>query len=588
MQQKKEGGMFYAGHVYISAGANYQNANSNDKAHVPEGTEVRLQWRDEDGAISPVYTAKTHTLPNGTDPSAAGPGTFAFQPKPWTDENGKVHTFKLRRGVKIWLADGQTGVSGGTLHQIYNFPGRYPMFSTAANESNGAFILAGAYISRAAIFTYEEPPAYMTAPKDKWVEDPAPTGDGKDNYVSGNVWLETSETAGQISSPNSAGEPFMEGYKVVTTTLTDEGIQAVKALSGLTKSEQAAETKALFEANGDKFIDQTVVATTDADGHYVANFKDLKNVDYIYQFVLDPDGKVVPGYTPWGLPRFTSSYDSLTTLSNAPFRNTGRTYAYNVHQPLARNLIHEITITHFDEMPAEGQIATPGQELKIDTKHVFDPKNPVKVQWKDKDGKVVKTCDGVDSLDKANRCTFVVPRDLAETTTYTVELVVDGRVVAADSAVAAPIGIAKPGSVGDKYESKVELPGTDGQNIKFSAENLPEGLSMDETGKITGTPTKAGTVDVTVNSLWTAEDGTTFKKKYVIPITVTDTELPDGKVGTDYESKPVKDLIKGLPTETVEDENGQTTTSVVTPTITSVENLPEGLTFDAKIGRAHV
>ena len=394
MQQKKEGGMFYAGHVYISAGGNYQNANSNDKAHVPEGTEVRLQWRDDDGAISPVYTAKTHTLPNGTDPSAAGPGTFAFQPKPWTDENGKVQTFKIRRGVKIWLSDCQTGVSGGTLHQIYNFPGRYPMFSTAANESNGAFILAGAYISRAAIFTYEEPPAYMTAPKDKWVEDPAPTGDGKDNYVSGNVWLETSETAGQISSPNSAGEPFMEGYKVVTTTLTDEGIQAVKALSGLTKSEQAAETKALFEANGDKFIDQTVVATTDADGHYVANFKDLKNVDYIYQFVLDPDGKVVPGYTPWGLPRFTSSYDSLTTLSNAPFRNAGKTYAYNVHQPLARNLIHEITITHFDEMPAEGQIATPGQELKIDTKHVFDPKNPVKVQWKDKDGKVVKTCDG--------------------------------------------------------------------------------------------------------------------------------------------------------------------------------------------------
>ena len=97
-----------SGHVYLTSpngnpGANYDNGNQK-----LDGITVYAQFRDKDGSYSPIFSAKTHTLPNVVGGNG-GQGTFAFgtgdKGITWTDQQGREHTYtaSLSQKHRIWV-----------------------------------------------------------------------------------------------------------------------------------------------------------------------------------------------------------------------------------------------------------------------------------------------------------------------------------------------------------------------------------------------------------------------------------------------------------------------------------------------------
>ncbi|MEJ7528313.1 hypothetical protein WL502_13575, partial [Staphylococcus lugdunensis] len=63
---------------------------SNGLTPVPEGTNVYLQWKNKDGAVSPIYVAQTTNQLSNSDGSQVGPGAYAFDLRDgWVDANGQ-------------------------------------------------------------------------------------------------------------------------------------------------------------------------------------------------------------------------------------------------------------------------------------------------------------------------------------------------------------------------------------------------------------------------------------------------------------------------------------------------------------------
>ena len=92
-----------SGHVYMATpggnpGAAYDNGNEK-----LDGITVYAQFRDKDGSYSPIFSAKTHTLPNVVAGNG-GQGTFAFgtgdKGITWTDKLGVEHTWSARTDQK--------------------------------------------------------------------------------------------------------------------------------------------------------------------------------------------------------------------------------------------------------------------------------------------------------------------------------------------------------------------------------------------------------------------------------------------------------------------------------------------------------
>ena len=218
-------------------------------------------------------------------------------------------------------------------------------------------------------------------------------------------------------------------------------------------------------------------------------------------------------------------------------------------------------------------------------------------------------------------CDFQAPEDLKETTVYTAAVVtvdpaskkMSDRWEIADSFTAVVPEQLPLGSAGEEYPDNnvadlfQKLPDNLAENSKpkYSADKLPEGLEIDpETGKITGTPTKPGTTEVTVTREVevmvdkyvgvTDEDGNPVyenpdeedpaqriqktekstvaekqQEEVVTKITVTDTPLQDGIVGEPYEQEVKPEGFDKLP-QGFEIEEGSL----------KVEGLPDGLTFE--------
>ncbi|HFI0274242.1 TPA: hypothetical protein ACGO2R_001611 [Streptococcus suis] len=65
-----------SGRAYMAGYAGIGTAISTSS--VPEGTIVYLQWKDEDGTVSPIYSTKTYNSISTDGLNQAGPGAYAF------------------------------------------------------------------------------------------------------------------------------------------------------------------------------------------------------------------------------------------------------------------------------------------------------------------------------------------------------------------------------------------------------------------------------------------------------------------------------------------------------------------------------
>ena len=560
--KKVNGAPVYNGHVYLLAGQNSQTSENDGKAHVPDGTTVLFQWIDDDGAVSPVYSAKTHFLEYGGDGTTSGPGTFVFAPGSWTDKNGKEHTYRMNAKARIWLAEGQTGRAGQPLQQVYQWPGRFPGFyGPVGNEPNGAFGLAGQYMARTALDVVEAPAPYMTADPSEWKIDtdgydvaPDSREDPNQFYIEGRVWLESEQERGHIGLPTSAGERFVEGYKVVSTILTDEGLQAVKQFDGERPDVRADKIRQLFEndANREKFIAQTVVNETNKDGYYRAHF-DTENEEalkYAYQFVQDPEGNWKPTYGAHG----ANLFQPLNQKTSGAVKNPlGRPGWYNSHLPVAVRFVDQIKVVKFDGQDATG-VAAPGQKADIDVTRVFDETNPVRVVWRDERGRELKACDGLTDTASAEACSLDIPKDIKKPQTIRVELEVDGNVTASDSFVVSSAPSITTGSETDE----VPADGSE-KTLDDKVKNPTEGMTGEVQDK-DGNPIDGAKVEI---------DPETGDVKVTVP---KGTKPQDAKVVVkDKDGKPVGDPIDVKITEPKTDAPDTSNASVVPDTVTVVE-----------------
>ena len=581
-----------SGHVYLT-GPKGNPGSTIDNGNIPlDGVTVYAQFQDKDGSYSPIFSAKTHTLPNVVGGNG-GKGTFAFGTEDkgitWTDKLGVEHTWAARTDQKhrIWV-EPYTNDRGNKVVMFRQANGFVPgSFNGLVEGPLGSFAAADGNIQLTAAFYQEVPPnhetSWMAAKGDKLVEDPegpidAPaTQLNESNVLSGRVWLETGGPDKGIVATgpamNSIDEPA-DGYTVYASTLTKDGAAANQKLHEQFKDDPnklADATKKMLEDNPE-YILKTVYGKTDPDGYYSLRFGELTdanqtnedslNKDNVFVWVENEDGVVQNGYTGFHTPVFQKYNDGGNFRASAiPARN--RTVTSRVEdqgKPRYGKQVNSIYNVNYALMPytpvsivadynATDKPAAPGTTVTPEFSGDLSTL-PSQVEWRDQQGKVLKTCE----LDQSKgikaqvaACTFDIPEDAEKGDYFNVVLVSGGNdvsawtvlvtkdsdeytpayedkfVVPGEETKSTPI-FTKVDEEGNPTEEKVEAP----EGSKFAIPGdfkAPEGyeVAIDEnTGEITVTfPDKSKLNADTV-------------EEFDVPVTVT---YPDGSTDKEVKAK---------------------------------------------------
>ncbi|MEJ7542111.1 Rib/alpha-like domain-containing protein [Staphylococcus intermedius] len=510
---------------------------ANGLTPVPEGTKVHLQWIDKDGATSPIYTAKTTNKLSAVDGSQVGPGAYAFDlRKGWTDANGKHHVYSAEKGqrYKIWIDDFRTKegdiytmlrVSGGFL------PGTF--VDSVTKNNMGQFPLVGTNMQRTGIFMTTLPSEKHLSAKNKVQDKKGATANPavtmiENNFVSGKVWLETGDGdyANSASGPNFNKKDIpASGYKVVMTSLTKAGAQAYQTqVNRLPEKDRAAAARKLLKAHPE-YMSVTVEGTTNARGEYTLRFpKGTLNKDFLYGYVLSPNGEVLASYSGFTSTEFRKpNYDVATAPQTAAYYRPIRNAWVNVNFAVVESTRAQINIKNFDVTSNPGHR---GQVAYVDVSGIPRTSLPTRVQWKDSTGKVVQDSGPVTSKAEAeNKGKFTIPTHAKSGEVYTVELVVDGHVAASDSFIvhvnedaAKYQPVYPPVTVEPGQSATIPAPqNTDGQPLPNGTTfekgyHVPTWVTVNKDGSITVKPGEKVTED-----------------EYAIPVIVT---YPDGSKNT--------------------------------------------------------
>ncbi|WP_306825709.1 YPDG domain-containing protein [Gleimia europaea] len=585
-----------SGHVYLTSPSGNPSAtyaNGNVKL---DGITVYAQFRDKDGSYSPIFSAKTHTLPDVVAGNG-GQGTFAFgtgdKGITWTDKLGTEHTWAARTDQKhrIWV-EPFTNERGNQVVMFRQANGFVPgSFNGLVEGPLGSFAAADGNIQQMAAFYQEVPPnheaSWMAAKGDKLVEDPegpislASTQTKVPNTVSGRVWLETGGPDKGIvaTGPSMNGiDEAADGYTVYASTLTKDGAAANQKLHEQYKDDPAKlaeETKKMLEDHPE-YILKTVYGKTDNKGYYTLRFgnyekgqvrEDILNPNHVFVWVENKDGVVQNGYTGFHTPIFQRFNDGGNFRASAipgenqlpidyngvPFQNLNSLYNVNYgimpYTPVTITADYNAT----DKPAGPGTTVTP--ELNGDVSTLSS-----KVEWRDQQGNVLKTCELDQSKGmkaQVTACTFDIPADAKKGDYFNVVLVSGGNDVSAWTVLVTN----DADDYTPAYEGKLVVPGVetksspsftdkDGKDVtapegsKFAIGEdftAPEGyeVSIDEnTGEITVT----------------FPDGSKLNKDTVeefdVPVTVT---YPDGT--TDKTDANFKLDTDGDGTPDTEDED---------------------------------
>ncbi|MGI6786252.1 MAG: Rib/alpha-like domain-containing protein [Gleimia sp.] len=311
----------------------------------------------------------------------------------------------------------------------------------------------------------------MAATGDRLIEDPkgpiaSAAGQlGESNVLSGRVWLETGGADGGIvaTGPSKNGsDPAASGYTVYASTLTKEGAAANESLRAQFKDDPArlaSETKKLLEANP-QYILKTVYGKTDKDGYYSLRFgeytnasqtrEDFLNRDHVFLWVENQDGVVQQGYTGFNTPVF-QRFDSGGGFRPAAIPAENQTVTsrvedignprygkpvnslYNVNYAIMPYEPAYITTDYnaTDNPAAQGDTVTPTLTGNISSL-------PTQLEWRDKTGKVLKTCeiDPTQSAeDQVKACTFDIPAEAETGDMFSAVLVSGGNDVSGSSVI---------------------------------------------------------------------------------------------------------------------------------------------------------
>ena len=578
-----------SGHVYLTSpngnpGAAYDNGNVK-----LDDITVYAQFRDKDGSYSPIFSAKTHTLPDVVGGNG-GQGTFAFgtgdKGITWTDSNDVEHSWSARTDQqhRIWV-EPFTNERGNRVEMFRQANGWTPgSFNGVVEGPMGSFVAADGNMQLMAAFLREVPPnhkeSWMAAKGDKLVEDPeGPIGNAsgqlrESNVLSGRVWLETGGSpdwgfpaTGPKAEPK---DPAADGYTVFASTLTKDGAAANKALHAKFKNDPdklSEETKKMLEAHPE-YILKTVYGKTDPEGNYSLRFgeytdknhkrEDYLNPDHVFVWVENKDGIVQNGYTGFHTPIFQrfNAGGNFKPADAAPAENQTVTARvedqgeprygkpvnsiYNVRHALMPYAPVSITADYnaTDKPAAPGVTVTP--EFSGDLSPL-----PSKIEWRDKDGEVVNTCDldqSKNAKDQVKACTFDIPTDAEKGDVYNVVVVSGNNDVAAWSVL---VTDKASDEFEPAYEGKLVVPGeetkssptftktgedAEGNPVEEPVDTPPEGSKF----KITDGFTKPEGYEVKIDEN-TGEITVTFPdesklnkdtvEEFDVPVTVT---YPDG------------------------------------------------------------